>query len=366
MGFFDKLKGEFIDIIEWPEQGQEVMVHRFERHNNEIKYGAKLIVRPGQKAVFVNEGEIADVFEPGTFELYTRNLPVLSTLQGWKHGFESPFKAEVYFIDTRDQLDRKWGTPHPITLRDADFGAIRLRCRGNYSYRITTDKDLITKFVGAQSSFSSMDIEGQIRTQIISSFSDALAELKIPALDLPSKYEDISKKITEHLQAQFKELGLELIRFVLENIALPEEVEKAIDERGSVAAHQGMANYTAYQHARATRDAANNEGTTGSMMGMMVGGQLGGGLTGVGGAQIAQILCPTCNAAVPQGSKFCSGCGNSLQTNKVNCVHCTADIEADSKFCNECGKPQALNCSNCKTELAIGTKFCSECGTKQE
>ena len=191
MGFFDKLKNELIDIIELSDSESDVLVQRFSRKDNEIKYGAQLIVRPGQRAVFVNEGKVADTFEPGTYTLETQNIPVLTTLKGWKFGFHSPFKAEVYFIKTTEQLDRKWGTTNPVMLRDADFGIVRLRARGNYSYKIGLSDDMISRFVGAQEQFTTGDIEGQTRTKAISSFSDCLGELKIAALDLAAQYDEI-------------------------------------------------------------------------------------------------------------------------------------------------------------------------------
>ena len=192
MGLFDKMKGELIDIIEWTDKEPELLVHRFIRYQNEIKMGAKLIVRPGQRALFVREGKLADLFGPGTHTLQTKNLPIMSTLSGWKHGFNSPFKAEVYFVDTTEQLDRKWGTPNPVMLRDLDFGIVRLRCRGNYSYKISDKAKLLSRFVGAGEKFYADAIEGQIKTKVVSSFSDAIGELKIPALELAAQYDEIS------------------------------------------------------------------------------------------------------------------------------------------------------------------------------
>lgn len=279
MGLFSMLKSEFIDIVEWPETEPGILVHRFERHDNEIKMNAKLIVRPGQRAVFVNEGQIADTFEPGTYTLTTQNVPVLATLKGWKYGFDSPFKAEVYFIKTTEQLDRKWGTPNPVMLKDADFGIVRLRARGNYSYRLGIAREMITRFVGAQKEFSAELMEDQLRVKIVSSFTDCLGEHKIPALELPAKYDEISGFMAEKLQAAFQRLGLELLSFTLENISLPAEVEKAMDQRSSMGALENLNNFSQYQAANAVRDAARNEGGSGNMMGMMMGAQLAGGVS---------------------------------------------------------------------------------------
>jgi len=377
MGLFDALRTEFIDIIEWREQDAGVLVHRFERHDHEIKMGAQLVVRPGQRAVFVNEGKIADAFENGTYKLETKNLPILATLKGWKYGFDSPFKAEVYFINATELLDRKWGTPSPVMMRDADFGAVRLRARGNYAYKVGETEEMVSRFVGARHEFRADDMEGQLRTRIISSLSDALGELKIPALDVVTQYDEISAAMKEKLGDVFAGLGLELLSFTLENVSVPEEVQKAIDERSSMGAVGDLGKYAKYQAANAMRDAANNEGgTAGGMMGMMVGGQLAGGVGNVlapqpppAGAAAApaapQVACPKCGQAVPAGSKFCSVCGASMVPEGAKCPKCEATVPADAKFCPECGAALQATCRRCDKELEAGAKFCPECGTRQ-
>jgi membrane protease subunit (stomatin/prohibitin family) len=280
MGLFSSFKNQFIDIVEYPDENPEVLVHRFQRHDNEIKMGAKLIVRPGQRAVFVNEGQIADAFEPGTYTITTKNMPIITTLLSLPYGFESPFKAEVYFIRTTEQLDRKWGTPQPVMMRDADFGIVRFRAFGNFSYKVGITKEMISRFVGARDDFYADNLEDQIRVKLISSFSDCLGELKIAALDLAAKYDEISEAMTNKLQDLFNGLGLDLLSFAVANISLPEEVQKAMDERASMGALGNLNNYSQYQAANALRDAAQNDSGAGNMMGMMVGGQLAGGVAG--------------------------------------------------------------------------------------
>jgi len=280
MGLLNLFRGQFIDVIEWPDEDPNILVHRFERFNHEIKMGAKLIVRPGQMAVFVNEGKLADRFQPGTYTLKTANLPILTTLLSLPYNFSSPFKAEVYFIRTTEQLDRKWGTATPVMMRDADFGMVRLRARGYFSYRAGTDNELISQFVGARAEFICSDIEGQIKAKVVSEFSDALGELKIPALELASMYNEIGGKMVENLSPAFAALGLELIDFAVENISLPDDVNAALDKRSSVGTLSGvMPAYTQMQAADAMRAAADNPGGAGNMMGMLVGAQLAG-LTG--------------------------------------------------------------------------------------
>lgn len=303
MGLFNTLRSEFIDIIEWPDMDPGILVHRFERHDNEIKMNAKLVVRPGQRAVFVNEGQIADAFEPGTYTLTTQNVPILATLKGWKYGFDSPFKAEVYFINTTEQLDRKWGTPNPVMLRDADFGIVRLRARGNYSYKIGITEEMISRFVGARSDFDCESIEDQIRVKVISSFSDCIGEHKIPALDLAAKYDEIGDFMIEKLKENFERLGLELLSFALENISLPEEVQKAMDQRSSMGALGNLNNFSQYQAANALRDAAQNEGGSGNMMGMMMGAQMAGGVSNAL-HQEGKPVSPGAPPPIPGGNKY--------------------------------------------------------------
>jgi len=370
MGLFNTLRAEFIDIIEWRDQDSGVLVHRFERHDNEIKNGAQLVVRPGQRAVLVNEGKIADTFDPGTHKLETRNVPILATLKGWKHGFDSPFKAEVYFINATELLDRKWGTPTPVMMRDADFGAVRLRARGNYAYKIGLTDEMISRFVGSRHEFMVEDMEGQLRTKIISSFSDTLGELKIPALDILSQYDEISEDMTKKLADNFKALGLELLSFTLENISVPDAVEKALDERASMGAVGDLNSYAKFQASKAMREAASNEsGMTGGMMGMMVGGQLGGAMGGAlqqnTPAATPTTPCPKCGQAVPQGSKFCSGCGADMTPQGATCTKCSKPIAPGAKFCGNCGAPQSATCTKCGKDLKPSAKFCPECGTSQ-
>jgi membrane protease subunit (stomatin/prohibitin family) len=368
MGLFEKIRAEFIDIVEWRDQEPGVLVHRFERHDQEIKMGAQLTVRPGQRAVFVNEGKIADVFEAGRHTLETQNLPILATLMGWKYGFHSPFKAEVYFLNTTEQLDRKWGTATPVILRDADFGMVRLRARGNFSYKLSADRELIGRLVGSRQAYRSEDIEGQLRAKAVSSFTDALGELKIPVLDLQAQYDEIGGSMKEKLGSFFDELGLELLGFLLENVTVPEEVEKAMDQRASMGAVGNLNQFAQYQAAQALRDAAGNPGMAGNMMGMMVGGQLASGLGEVlkqTAPAAAGTLCPKCSAEVADGAKFCGACGATMASAGSACVKCRAALAQGAKFCGACGSPQQVTCAKCGAVLAAGTKFCGECGAAQ-
>jgi len=300
MGIFDWINGQFIDIIEWLDGTHDTLVWRFPRHNNEIKNGAKLIVREGQIAVFIDQGKLADQFGPGTYALTTENLPVLSTFRGWKHGFESPYKAEVYFINTTQYLDMKWGTMNPITMRDADFGVVRVRAFGIYAIRVDANNvaTFLREVVGTDGQFTTDEIEGQLRRMLVSAFTNTLGKSGIPVLDLAGNYDEIGRTCKATMQAQFGEYGLHLAKFVIENISLPAAVEKAIDERSSMGAIGNIAPYSQFQAANAIRDAAKTPGGMAGMgMGLGAGFGLGNMMANVMANQPHQAPPPTAPAA---------------------------------------------------------------------
>jgi len=258
MGLFDKLFGEFVDVIEWLDQSSNTMVYRFERYGNEIKYGAKLTVRESQVAILVNEGKAADFFEPGMYELQTNNMPIMTTLENWPHGFQSPFKAEVYFFNMRRFVDLKWGTKNPIMLRDAEFGAVRLRAFGSYCVRINDPLTFIKEIAGTNGHFSTEDISDQLRNLILSRFASILGESKIPVLDLAGNYDDLSEYITAKIAPEFIAYGLEITKLLVENISLPPAVEEALDKRTSMGVIGNLKDYTEFQAAEAMKAAAEN------------------------------------------------------------------------------------------------------------
>jgi membrane protease subunit (stomatin/prohibitin family) len=278
MGLFDKLKNEFIDIIDWLDPSNNTIVYRFPRYQNEIKMGAKLTVRESQVAVFINEGQIADIFQPGMYTLSTQNMPILATLKGWKYGFNSPFKAEVYFVNTKKFLDNKWGTPNPVMVRDPEFGPVRLRAFGVYEYRVEDAGKFIKDIVGTDGDFTVEKINNQLRNIIITRFSDAVAESKIPVLDMASNYNEFSEKIGKVIIDEYKEYGLNMTKFLVSNISLPEEVEKAMDKRSSMGVLGDLNRYTQFQAANAMEAAATAPGgsAAGSGMGMGMGFAMAG------------------------------------------------------------------------------------------
>ena len=302
MGLFDKIRGEFIDIVEWTDSSNDTMVYRFQRYNNEIKMGAKLTVREGQVTVFVNKGQIADVFEPGMYTLETDNLPILSTLRGWVHGFNSPFKAEIYFVSTRRFTDLKWGTKHPITLRDAEFGPVRLRAFGTYVIKVVDPRALIREIVGTDGHFTTGEITEQLRNLIVSRFADVIGESKIPVLDLAANYDELGNFVTNKIRQDFANYGLELSNMLVENISLPDAVEEALDKRASMGAIGDLHKYTQFQAANAMEEAAKNPGgMTGGGMSMGMGFAMANQMGQVMANQQGQGAVPP---PLPQSAKF--------------------------------------------------------------
>ena len=314
------LSGQFIDIIEWLDDGQDTMVYRFERHNNEIKNGAKLVVRPGQAAVFVNEGGtgVADVFEPGTHELTTANLPILSTLMGWKHGFESPFKAEVYFFKTTKITDLKWGTRAPITVECEGYGMFDLRANGSYVIQISDPQKFLKEKVGTDGNFEVDEISNDLREEILMNVSDRLGEMELDPGKLTGKIKDISEELQAPLQEYFSTLGLEITRFRVSSISMPDDVRKELMEMSRLGAKKlsgadpaAMQNLTALRASRAMGDLANNPGAGGVAgagmgmgMGMAMGSQMGSALTGATQPAAAQQAPPLPGAAAAAGTEY--------------------------------------------------------------
>lgn len=292
MGLFDKLRNEFIDIIEWVDDSRHTLVWRFPRYQNEIKNGAQLIVRPGQKAIFVHRGQVADVFEPGHYELKTDNLPLLGTLAGWKYGFNSPFRAEVYFISTKQLTDLKWGTPNPVMMRDPEFGPIRIRAFGTYALRAVDPGALLKELVGTDSSFDADAVSELLRSMIVTTFSELLSQAEIPALDMAKKYTEIAQKLRQLVQEKIDdEYGLELSQLVIVNISLPEAVEKALDTRTSMGVVGDLNRFQQYQLGQAlgTPGGAGGAAAEGAGLGLglaMAGRMLqpGAGMGAVAGA----------------------------------------------------------------------------------
>src|ERR1700722_597677 len=334
MSFLSK---QFIDVIQWTEPEDGILAYRYPMEDMEIQNGGKLTVRDSQMAVFVNEGRIADVFAPGLYTLNTNTLPILTYLMNWDKAFKSPFKSDVYYFSTRLQTNQRWGTATPITIRDKEFGAVRVRGYGIYAYKIADPKVFYQKVSGTRDIYGVPDLEGQLRNTIVARMTDGFAQSSVPFLDMAANQAALGLKIVEVLKPSFAELGLSLETFVVENISLPEELQERLDQRIGMNMIGDMGKYTQYQVAESMPIAAANEG--GGAAGIGVG--LGAGLT------MAQSMMnavktgqttpaePAVTPVAPQvappaapatETKFCTNCGNK--------------IPRASKFCPECGTAQ--------------------------
>ena len=347
MGILDMIRGQFIDVIEWTDSSANTMVYKYDNRGKEIMMGAQLTVRESQVAIFVNEGKLADVFQPGRYELSTQNMPIMTALKSWKYGFNSPFKADVYFINTKQFLDLKWGTSNPVMMRDQDFGMIRLRAFGIYTFRVSDPVAFLKEVFGTSELFTVEGVEGQIKRTIISSLSDALAQSKIPALDLAANYEELSQYVLNMVAPKIAPLGLKLESFVIENISLPQEVEQAMDKRTSMGVLGDLNRYTQMQAADAMRDAANNPSggagmASGIGAGMAMGQMMQNAMQGTQPQQPAQatVPCVNCTKPIQQGARFCPECGAQQQVQTQACKHCAKPIPQNAKFCPECGGAQ--------------------------
>ena len=335
MGLRDFIKKQFVDVIHWTETGEGVLAYRYPMQDMEIQYGAQLTVRESQMALFVNEGKAADAFAPGLYTLETRTLPILTNLQNWDKAFQSPFKSDVYFFSTRIQTNQKWGTPNPITIRDKDFGMVRLRGFGMFSYHITNPLVFHQKVSGTRDIYTVADLDGHLRNTIVGRVSDTFAQSQIPFLDMAANLLELSQRLGQELAPTFADFGLTLDSFVVENLSLPEELQKRLDERIAMNMVGSMRDYTQFQVAQSMPIAAANEGGGGAGLGAGLGA----------GMAMGKAMSDALNPSAPTGSGASSG--SAPQTG--------AAPAGATKFCTNCG-----------TSIARTAKFCSECGSAQQ
>jgi membrane protease subunit (stomatin/prohibitin family) len=313
-----RIRGEFVDIIEWTDDSRDTIVWRFPRYENEIKMGAKLTVRESQAAVFVNEGQIADAYPPGMYTLETQNMPILSTLKGWKYGFNSPFKAEVYFVTTRQFTDLKWGTQNPVIVRDPEFGMVRLRAFGAFSMRVVDPGLLLKELAGTDPQFRTEEVSEFLRQLIVGRLGGALANAHVPMLDLATRQDQIGGTLAKALTEELAPYGIAIPKFVIENISLPPEVEEAIDKRSQMGILGNLDQYTQFQTANAIEAAAQNQGGAGEGLGIGLGMALGqraaGGVgqpgyqqPGPGYQQPGQQQAPSAPPPLPQSEQWFLG-----------------------------------------------------------
>jgi membrane protease subunit (stomatin/prohibitin family) len=334
--------GQFIEVIEWIDGTADTMIHKFGDADCQIKNGAQLTVRESQAAVFVNEGQIADVFTPGRYTLATRNIPVLSSLKGWKYGFESPFKADVYFVNTKQFTGFRWGTANPILTRDQEFGAVRLRAFGTFAFRVTDPARFLRDIAGTNPNFTAEGVQNHLRSLAVSVFTDTLVNQRIPALDLSSKYLELGRLTLGNARQRFDGAGLAVSGFTVENISLTEEVERHVDKRSSMNAVGDLDTYAKFQMADSIPEAmANPGGAAGLGAGLALGQEIAKALGGTLAAPRkaagvpSNAACPSCGASLPPGSMFCMRCGVRLSFGY--CSGCGEEIVQGAKFCAKCG-----------------------------
>ncbi|MBM3737074.1 MAG: zinc-ribbon domain-containing protein [Acidobacteria bacterium] len=341
MGLTDFFKKQFIDVINWTEPEDGILAYRFPMEDMEIQNGAVLTVRESQGALFVNEGQAADAFGPGRHTLSTQTLPLLTNLKNWDKLFQSPFKSDVYFFSTRQQLNQKWGTQQPVTIRDREFGAIRLRAFGIYSFHLNDVRKFHQKVSGTRDIYRAAEIEGQLRNTIIARMSDAFAESGIPFLDMAANQTEMADKIAEHVRPAFADLGLTLDTFLVENLSMPEELQKILDQRISMNIVGDMGRYTQFQVAQSIPIAAANEGGiagvgAGLGAGFGIAQQMAGAMQGAWNQPAPQAPPPPAApaAAVAAGAAAVAGGETKF------CMNCGSKIPRAAKFCAECGTAQ--------------------------
>jgi membrane protease subunit (stomatin/prohibitin family) len=348
MSILDNLKSfaskQFIDVINYVEPEDGILSYRYPMQDMEIQNGAKLTVRESQMAAFINEGQVADVFGPGLHTLSTQTLPILTNLRNWDKMFQSPFKSDVYFFSTRTQTNQKWGTTQPVTIRDKDFGMVRLRCFGIYSWHVSDPRAFHSKISGTRDIYRAAEIEGQLRNSIVAHISDAFAQSGIPFLDMAANQIEVGKAMMATLQPDFAELGLTLDTLIVENLSLPEELQKLLDERIGMNMIGNMGQYTQFKTAQSIPIAAANEG----------------GLAGIGASLTAgmgmasQMAGAFQQAMQPQAPPQAPPPVAPAVAGAVAGAAAGAAISGETKFCMNCG-----------SKVPKPAKFCTECGTKQ-
>ena len=334
MSLRDFISKQFIDVIDWVEPEDGVLAYRYPMQDREIQNGGKLTVRDSQLALFVNEGKAADAFAPGLYTLTTQTLPILTYLKNWDKAFQSPFKSDVYFFSTRIQTNQHWGTQNPISIRDKEFGAVRLRAFGIYSYHVSDAKVFYTKISGTRDLYKVEDLEGQLRNTIVARMTDTFAASQVAFLDMAANQVALSGKISEQMAPAFTEYGLTLDGFVVENLSLPDELQKILDQRISMNMVGDMGRYTQFQVAQSIPIAAGNEG--GGAAG--VGAGLGAGVA-LGQAMMDAVK-KAAGTPAEAGAGGAAAPGAAAAADTKLCLECGKPIPRSSKFCPECGKPQ--------------------------
>ncbi len=374
---------EFLEVIEWFDQSGTTIVHRYPPEGSaEIKFGAQLVVRESQAAIFFRDGKGLDVLGPGRHTLSTQNLPVLTKALSLPWGFKSPFRAEVYFVNLKVFTNMRWGTKDPVAFKDSEFGLVRLRAFGTFTMRVTQPLLFLNTLVGTQGSFGTEDVEDYLRGIVVSRLTDFFGETVDSLLNLPKYYDEMAVAVRTRLIEDFRKYGMELVDFYINRITPPESVQKVIDERSGMAAVGDLSQYFKFKVAKAIGDAATGSGMgggdaaagmglgAGAGLGMMIPGMLynvlaSDGMSADSLLERGIVNCPDCHGQVAIDSRFCSHCGHQLVVIR-KCSKCDKNVTAAAKFCPLCGADlqQELRCRLCETKLPPGTKFCLNCGER--
>src|SRR5579864_4617045 len=340
MGLRDFISKQFIDVIDWVEPEEGILAYRYPMQDREIQNGGKLTVRDSQMAVFVNEGKVADAFGPGLYTLNTHTLPILTYLRNWDKAFKSPFKSDVYFFSTRLQTNQHWGTPNPITIRDKEFGAVRLRGFGIYTYHLSDPKMFYTKVSGTRDTYSVPDLEGQLRNTIVGRLTDTFANSQLPFLDMAANQVALAEKIAGQLKPGFAELGLTLDSFVVENLSLPDELQKILDQRISMNMVGEMGRYTQFEVAQSIPTAAANEGGGAAGVGAGLGAGIAMGQAMMDALKKGNAPSGPEGGAPASGAAVAGGAAAATSAEGKFCLNCGKSIPKISKFCPNCGQAQ--------------------------
>ena len=349
----------YLKIIEWADNSKNSIVYKYPlpKNGKEVNQKSKLIVKEGQIAIFVHKGQLADVFAPGTYDLNTGIFPILSKLAGWKYGFQTPIELQIYFVNTRQFTGNKWGTANPIIMRDPEFGVVRVQGFGSYAFKVDDPSVFLRELLGTLSTFNTGDISDWLRTMVVSALTDVIGESKVSVLDLAGNTNEFNQIVAANIQDKFNEIGLKLVNLFIENMSVPEAVEKAIDERSKLGVLGDKTDVMMkVAAAEAMKDAAKNQGTGGAFVGAGMG--IGAG-AGIGAAFMGAFN--SANQPQQQTEKPQANAGG-----KKKCPKCGAEISATAKFCPECGEkiPAKKFCSECGAEVSATAKFCPECGNK--
>ena len=367
--------GIAIEVLEWLDPTGNEMIFRIPQEGStDIKWGAQLIVRDSQMAIFFKDGHAADSFATGRHTLSTLNLPILTRLLAFPFGFKSPFRAEVYFVNLKVFTDLKWGTKDPVTFKDSKLGLIRLRGHGAFTIKLVEPALFLNSIVGRQAKYTTADIQSYLRDVIIARMNDMLGENLDTILDLPAQYTELAEKFKESVKNEFEKYGLELVDFFIGSITPPEEVNKMIDQRAGLEAVGDLDNFLKFQMAKGL-GAPNGIAGQGAGLGMGagVGVMMPAMMSKVFSPEqqelreqpVPTVTCPKCHTDTPEQSRFCYRCGHAMVKQNV-CPSCSKDIPTEAKFCHHCGhKLDAVTqCPHCQADIVPGSKFCGTCGNK--